>query len=161
MINLFYDFGIIWIKSNGSFLITNKQTNRYTHTTSGNKSRNKLPYRDRKRPWNMQQMKTVRKNLATFQLKHLVCNFIATNPLFKEFIFQPILHLFQSNIVYYTSRARIDLLCEFGVIWIKSDGAFHSQTNKQTNKQTHTYIHTDIHKYNIRQNYSQIIIFLL
>ena len=39
--------------------------------------------------------------------------------------FQPILYRLLSNKVYYLSCAIIDFLCEFGVIWIKSDGAFH------------------------------------
>ena len=49
------------------------------------------------------------------------------------------LHCFRSNKVYYPSHAIINLLCECGVIWIKSDGAFliNKQT-KQTNRQTHT-----------------------
>ena len=61
--------------------------------------------------------------------------FTATKHIFKDF--QPILDRFRSNKVYYPSPAIIDLLCEFGVIWIKSDGAF-LITNKH------------IHEYNIR-----------
>ena len=45
------------------------------------------------------------------------------------------LHCFRPNKPYYLSHAIIDLLCEFAVIWIKSDEAF-LITNKQTN--THT-----------------------
>ena len=37
--------------------------------------------------------------------------------------------------MHYISRALIDLLCEFGTIWIKTDEPF---INKQTNRQTHT-----------------------
>ena len=49
------------------------------------------------------------------------------------------LHYFRSNKVYYQFHAIIDLLCECGVIWIKSDGFF-LITNKQTRTHTHTYI---------------------
>ena len=49
------------------------------------------------------------------------------------------LHSFWLNKVYYLSHAVIDLLCECGVIWVKSDGAL-----LITNTHTHTYI------YNIR-----------
>ena len=70
-------------------------------------------------------MKTLLKNLATFQLKQAKLKSKVDQPLFKELIFQPILHWFRSNIVYYTSRALMDVLCQYGVIWIKYDGAFH------------------------------------
>ena len=40
-------------------------------------------------------------------------------------IFQPILHRFWSNIAIYMSRALMDVWCEFGIIWIKTEGAFH------------------------------------
>ena len=57
-------------------------------------------------------------------------------------IFQPILHCFWLNKVYYLSRAIINLLCEFAVTCIKSDRAF-LIANRQAD--THIlYIHTYI-----------------
>ena len=67
-------------------------------------------------------MKTLCKNLALLQ------QFWAPSSLQRStfaLIFQPILHRFRSNIGIYTSSAVMDLLCEFGVIWIKTEGAFH------------------------------------
>ena len=61
--------------------------------------------------------------------------FILPEDIFKAF--QPNLHRFWSNKVYYRSCAIINLLCYCGVIWIKSNGAF-----LITNKQTH--IHTTL-----------------
>ena len=59
-------------------------------------------------------MKTLRKNLAPFQGFSAQFN--------KD---RAHFHQFWSNIAIYTSRALMDLLCELGVIWIKTEGAFH------------------------------------
>ena len=40
-------------------------------------------------------------------------------------IFQSLLHKFQSNIVYYMSHVLMDILCAYGVTWIKTEGTFH------------------------------------
>ena len=49
--------------------------------------------------------------------------------------------LISVEIAIYSSGALMDDLCEFGITWIKTEGAFHQHPNK----------HTCIHTYNIWQ----------
>ena len=70
-------------------------------------------------------MKAPWKNLATPQQKQAERKFKIEQPLFKELIFKPILHRFQSNVLYYTSCALVDVLCQYSVIWIKINRAVH------------------------------------
>ena len=101
-------------------------------------------------------MKTLLKNLATFQLKQAKLKSKIDQPLFKELIFQPILHRFRSNIVYYTITHPVPSWMFCVNVALFGSNMTEPFINVQTH--THVYIHTYIQH---SANYSEIIIIVV